>query len=1260
MSSSSKQEVNLNLQNVRFFNNTKLGTVNDFSTDVRFRKRVRVDGDFYTSGRIPYTDKQTGWGEPEWTFAQTGVYSVKTDSLIHKITTIEQNYATKQYVDSIVSGGTAAQGLIFYDTEQYGQYADPTQHYPYPVTTLVQNSAFIFRDTQSTQMHLKFQKGAPGIGKVLTCQDTDGTVGWAEVSTQTSVISDTISSTHGQSNSFTFRVIDIGVSGTSPSVGWSFYPQVASNTFNKALLANDICLIGGVNGAPSDRRLFIGPYSNGSEGIVFKSAYSTTSNGITTNFFGKTRISGGYYDAGTGREQTIQLDSQGIIMQPGLNMPVVIELPKTTLNLSTSTWSKPLIAQGKWGNDQFPTLVCSKSNTDGTENHGIHFNPKLGAGNWNSMVQAGDMGIISGDYTSYDPLGSAPITEVIYRFFIGPWSYYMDGISIRPSLTSEETAITKPATSGYVRICAAANYIGSNNVDKYFEVNRDGLTLKNSVSTKTSNYGRFDVLNKTGTILNSTSTEQVAGSFNVGTSTSTCVSQFNGDVTIQNGNIKLLPLSNPTAPNYVLTSVDSSGKAIWSPLPTIYSVMTVTNLTATNFSAAQWTSGSSTLYQSGGGVMYYDNNFNGGRHTFAVNDSLGTQYTPFSIYPDRVAVEKPLQFSDGTQQSSGYTGAKSMAGSYTNTSMTIDSNGKITAISSNPLDFPTSISTPFTFTSTVSHTDSIFLYPPSGTIKSLDLGPNTQFYVNGDSFFSRTPYIKSGGVANLLLQSVGNEVGQTVWSNSLNISNFIIPNVAETSTTNNVTYSMTNSVQALNMFATTTTGQGVSTFTPSRNTIYYWSSNNTIGSAQYPSQRHLVQEFIVTIQWQQSWTFLQNKQANDELMSINIELTFYYIAVINNQNVEVERWRVDIPNPTSSNIYVQRYRSSTSYCQYSATRFPTEIPLATIKFLWAPPFGDTTQYRFSLLCYGQWSNSGEFIQFTSTPSVEVNYTSNVEVYGIVPSASDIYATQALYNTFRYNCTGMTNNGNTVIPYEYPGLGSITLFPLKQSTPNTISTFLSFGNIDVTTLTVHSALYLPNSPLYATGIAARRGGATDSNLISPYDTTDNVKGSTKCWGNLFNFWWTGSKWQIWVDFSLIYEGGINVSDYRRKSNVRPIENVLDRIVSLPVIQYTLDEYEVIQKTDNHVGVFAHELQELFPECDQLVNGEKDAVDSNGKPILQTISNELVFLLVKSIQELKAESDRMKEEKKQLEQKIEELHFLFTQVQEQLFTLSIPPK
>jgi hypothetical protein len=87
-----------------------------------------------------------------------------------------------------------------------------------------------------------------------------------------------------------------------------------------------------------------------------------------------------------------------------------------------------------------------------------------------------------------------------------------------------------------------------------------------------------------------------------------------------------------------------------------------------------------------------------------------------------------------------------------------------------------------------------------------------------------------------------------------------------------------------------------------------------------------------------------------------------------------------------------------------------------------------------------------------------------------------------------------------------------------------------------------------------------------------------------------------------------------SDYRLKEDLQDFKG-LDMVSKIPV-------YDFKWKTDESrsYGVMAHELQEVLPDA---VTGEKDAEEMQGVDY-----SKIVPLLVKSIQELKADNDSLK--------------------------------
>ena len=95
-----------------------------------------------------------------------------------------------------------------------------------------------------------------------------------------------------------------------------------------------------------------------------------------------------------------------------------------------------------------------------------------------------------------------------------------------------------------------------------------------------------------------------------------------------------------------------------------------------------------------------------------------------------------------------------------------------------------------------------------------------------------------------------------------------------------------------------------------------------------------------------------------------------------------------------------------------------------------------------------------------------------------------------------------------------------------------------------------------------------------------------------------------------------------SDYRLKENVVDLTGASAKIMSLPVRRFNF-----IEHPDRTVdGFLAHEVAEVVPEA---VLGEKDAVDSKGKPVHQAIDqSKLVPLLTAGLQEALAEIENLK--------------------------------
>jgi len=137
------------------------------------------------------------------------------------------------------------------------------------------------------------------------------------------------------------------------------------------------------------------------------------------------------------------------------------------------------------------------------------------------------------------------------------------------------------------------------------------------------------------------------------------------------------------------------------------------------------------------------------------------------------------------------------------------------------------------------------------------------------------------------------------------------------------------------------------------------------------------------------------------------------------------------------------------------------------------------------------------------------------------------------------------------------------------------------------------------------------GATNGYLCHAGGAAGNA------FGNVFNFFWSGSVLQAWIDSTNI--GNVTlVSDYRIKKNIVTQDtNAISRINKIRTVTYERTDYKDIYKADGvaREGFIAHELQEIIPSA---VEGEKDCENQ-----IQSLNlDALCSVMVKAIQEQQA--------------------------------------
>jgi hypothetical protein len=98
--------------------------------------------------------------------------------------------------------------------------------------------------------------------------------------------------------------------------------------------------------------------------------------------------------------------------------------------------------------------------------------------------------------------------------------------------------------------------------------------------------------------------------------------------------------------------------------------------------------------------------------------------------------------------------------------------------------------------------------------------------------------------------------------------------------------------------------------------------------------------------------------------------------------------------------------------------------------------------------------------------------------------------------------------------------------------------------------------------------------------------------------------------------------VNLSDKRYKKDIQPIENALNKILSLNGVTFNWNKEATDMNLDdnNHIGLLAQDVEEIIPQA--VTTGEDE---NETKSVAYT---DLVPVLIEAIKELKKEIELLK--------------------------------
>ena len=307
---------------------------------------------------------------------------------------------------------------------------------------------------------------------------------------------------------------------------------------------------------------------------------------------------------------------------------------------------------------------------------------------------------------------------------------------------------------------------------------------------------------------------------------------------------------------------------------------------------------------------------------------------------------------------------------------------------------------------------------------------------------------------------------------------------------------------------------------------------------------------------------------------------------------------------------------------------------------------------------GTWSYDNSTYLTTSSAASTYAALSGATFTGdIAVNGGDITTTAATLNiggtatttAYSVNINPAATTTGSLSTYINPnvastGTSSITL----GSSASTSSSTTTYGNLYVVTAGTQGNITVDASVIAGGAIRhSTRSSSTTESADGIYASSSGFLSLSRAGTPLIinHYNGTGTVYPVQFYYTGTASGRISMtsggtpaftsgSDYRMKENIVPVTDALERMRKAKA--YTFNKLEEFDPTmHTQTGFLAHELAEVHPEA---VEGAKDAIDEDGKPIYQEVAEaKIIPIMAQAISDLIAEIDVLKDRLASLENK-----------------------